>query len=688
MNRKYHKILTILIISAFLTSVVPYLAKASTMPILSVKPASIINTALIPGTTFLINCSIESISDLSAWQITLHFDPSILNCTSAILPADHVFAGKSFLPLTPVIDNTAGSILDGATLLGAATTFNGNGILCQIQFKVMGFGHSSLTYSDPSTGDTLLLDSNSEPIPLIVQNGYFSNVVSPPGPVALFDYSPTPPLVGQTVTFNGSTSYARAPGGTITNYDWNFGDGGAGSGAIVTHTYAAAGVYLANLTVTDNNHLTNMTQQSIQVYSNIPARLFVNPPEIRDPTLHPPAIIVINVSVADVRNMYDYFFKLNFDPTLLTCIGIMINRVQGETHFTPIISIDDDIGLIKVNVTYYSPAIPITSSDPLDLVTITFQLNALGSSTLHLSETELSDPSGGMIPHTDQDGLIMVVVRDVAVTSVAPENSWVYAGWTTHIIVKVKNMGNITETFNVHALYNSNSIGTTTVTGLAPNTESTLGFTWDTTGIPEGNYTISANADPVPYEYNLTNNILVDGKVFILTHIHDVAITNVTANRVWVYQGWLVNVTVTAQNLGEFSETFDVNCSYDGNLIGTVNVASLAAASSITLTFKWNTATAPYCHNYTISGAASVVPYEFDTTNNIFNDGKVKVRIMGDVNGDGKVNILDVSATAQAFGSYLGDPSGRWNPDCDFNQDNKVNILDIVIVARNFGMAC
>ena len=57
--------------------------------------------------------------------------------------------------------------------------------------------------------------------------------------------------------------------------------------------------------------------------------------------------------------------------------------------------------------------------------------------------------------------------------------------------------------------------------------------------------------------------------------------------------------------------------------------------------------------------------------------------LIGDVNNDKAVNILDCIAAASAFGSYPDHP--RWNMKADINQDNKVNILDIIVIAKNFG---
>jgi hypothetical protein len=57
--------------------------------------------------------------------------------------------------------------------------------------------------------------------------------------------------------------------------------------------------------------------------------------------------------------------------------------------------------------------------------------------------------------------------------------------------------------------------------------------------------------------------------------------------------------------------------------------------------------------------------------------------LVGDINRDGKVDIIDVATVASAFGSYPGHPT--WNVDADINHDNKVDILDTAIVAKNFG---
>ena len=78
--------------------------------------------------------------------------------------------------------------------------------------------------------------------------------------------TPSSGVAPLAVSFNGTTS--SDPDGSIASWAWTFGDGGTGSGATVSHTYAAAGSYSAQLTVTDNQGATNSTSVPISVTAN------------------------------------------------------------------------------------------------------------------------------------------------------------------------------------------------------------------------------------------------------------------------------------------------------------------------------------------------------------------------------------------------------------------------------------
>ena len=57
--------------------------------------------------------------------------------------------------------------------------------------------------------------------------------------------------------------------------------------------------------------------------------------------------------------------------------------------------------------------------------------------------------------------------------------------------------------------------------------------------------------------------------------------------------------------------------------------------------------------------------------------------LIGDINGDGVVNVLDAISLSNAFNSKPGD--SNWYPDADINGDGFVNILDAISLANNFG---
>jgi hypothetical protein len=61
----------------------------------------------------------------------------------------------------------------------------------------------------------------------------------------------------------------------------------------------------------------------------------------------------------------------------------------------------------------------------------------------------------------------------------------------------------------------------------------------------------------------------------------------------------------------------------------------------------------------------------------------IACELVGDLNGDGTVNIEDLFIAAEAYGSYPGHP--RWNPQADINGDDEVDIMDLFLIAKHFG---
>jgi len=103
---------------------------------------------------------------------------------------------------------------------------------------------------------------------------------------------------------------------------------------------------------------------------------------------------------------------------------------------------------------------------------------------------------------------LIVYEHDVsAITNAAPLKTVAGQGFPVHMNVTPLNRGDFTEIFNVTVYANNTKVETQPVT-LENGTSTTMTFTWNTTGLAYGNYTISVCAEPVLGEtYVADNNV-------------------------------------------------------------------------------------------------------------------------------------------------------------------------------------
>ena len=235
----------------------------------------IIDPTLIPGTQFTINMTLDYVEPdlLWAYQICLSFNASVLHGVSVENGPFMASNGGSVIVIHGSgFNNTVGRMGIFAAYLDPVEKFpeggsDEHGALCTITFEVVGYGDSHITMGAGfPVGETLLGNRTGHVLiskklnPECFTDAYFTNIGAP---VALFNYSPSEPAVGETVTFNASASYDND--GYVESYDWDFGDGATDTGMIVTHVYATADTYLITLNVTDNDGLTCTSTQSITV---------------------------------------------------------------------------------------------------------------------------------------------------------------------------------------------------------------------------------------------------------------------------------------------------------------------------------------------------------------------------------------------------------------------------------------
>jgi len=174
------------------------------------------------------------------------------------------------------------------------------------------------------------------------------------------------------------------------------------------------------------------------------------------------------------------------------------------------------------------------------------------------------------------------------------------------------------------------------------------------------------------------------------TPVHDIAITSVTFILPYgashIYPGWVIDITVTIKNEGDYTQTFfDINAYYNGTKIETKTITELLPQAETTINFTWDTKyVSPGAHgqNYTIRAVVPPISGETDTTDNtLIASNKVKVNLIGDVNNDGEVDTGDKIKLAMALWSEPGDPN--FNPHADLNGDGEIDTGDKILVGRH-----
>ncbi len=122
--------------------------------------------------------------------------------------------------------------------------------------------------------------------------------------------------------------------------------------------------------------------------------------------------------------------------------------------------------------------------------------------------------------------------------------------------------------------------------------------------------------------YNVTLTVTDDDgltnsawKTITVSPVHDVAVISVTPLSTEVTIGENVTITVDVKNEGTVAETFTVTVYSNNTAIDTQTVTNLAADSSETLEFVWDTTDATE-GNYVIKAEASQVTGETETADN------------------------------------------------------------------------
>ncbi len=173
------------------------------------------------------------------------------------------------VPSETTITLTISSTDPDGTLTGLKVVW-GDGTIDNLASTATSAGHSfSLA------GSYAVYLNATDNAGLTTQSSISTKTITDRPPVAVLYKTTTSALTGDVVGFGASAS--TDPDGGITGYAWNFGDGITGSGAGISHSYAAPGTYTVILTVTDNSGNTNTATTTMTIGVRAPAAFTLAP---------------------------------------------------------------------------------------------------------------------------------------------------------------------------------------------------------------------------------------------------------------------------------------------------------------------------------------------------------------------------------------------------------------------------
>jgi PKD repeat protein len=186
-----------------------------------------------------------------------------------VIPPDSLKPSFTFTPTNPAENQTV--LFDASASVGAIAEYrwdfgdgsSGSGRTASHAYRTAGTYVVRLTLVD-AFGRAA---STSQSI----------NVGAGAQPTASFVFSPTNPLPTTNIFFNASAS-RPAPGRTLTNYQWDFGDGSTGSGVTPSHAYTSPGSYTVTLVVTDDVGRTATVSTGLTVLTDNPIAEFTFSP--------------------------------------------------------------------------------------------------------------------------------------------------------------------------------------------------------------------------------------------------------------------------------------------------------------------------------------------------------------------------------------------------------------------------
>ena len=267
-------------------------------------------------------------------------------------------------------------------------------------------------------------------------------------------------------------------------------------------------------------------------------------------------------------------------------------------------------------------------------------------------------------------------IHDLSVSSITVSPPTIYTDTMVNINATIRNNGGYNETSDVTLFQNGSPVGNFSTVNFTLGKDICLPFIWNTSGLIPNSYTLKVKVDPVANEINRKDNEM-NVTVYIIAR-NDIALFDVAVCPNEIYAGRTVNITVTVKNVGELSEDINVTVNCNETAIHMQFIKGLTPKEETVSIFLWNTTGLTPGQTYIIWANATTLHCDINVTNNVFisNATIVKIKMLGDVNGDGVVDISDLVIMVDAIPSVSG--MSNWNPDADINNDGLCDVADLV----------
>lgn len=442
----------------------------------------------------------------------------------------------------------------------------------------------------------------------------------------------------------------------------------------------------------------------------------------------------IAVKIIDVENLYGFDIKLRWNTTYLEYVSRSVhvpkNTYLDGVLWNPIIQVADEVNVTEgtywIGYASISPAPTFNGTGTVFTMTFRIKYHPVepeqdANITLELYETDLAAYGGEPIPHTREHGTVILHALPPVETIliVQPTAFRKSQGATFTVNVSIEDVTDLYG-YDISLYYNTTlldalsvaegpflkSVGNTvTIVSEVNDAVGRVRMAVALLGAPAGAngsgtlFTITFKASTTatgPSALSLQNTELsnynmepidhavIDGQVTIL--LVEILTHAVEVEGVTYYFVTASSSSITDFEYNHTERTVSFSATGPEDILGFTNITmpkallSLPSGDTFIVMFDGKA----IFHIRKENTTHYFLYFTYQHTSGKTHQFEIKRTLIGDLNGDRKVTIADVTIVATAYDATPAD--ARWNPLADLAYPwGKINIYDVVAVTRVYG---